>query len=297
MLQLIGILTIMNSLIIMGWWAVNDRGNTASLISVGSIGSIAILVGLVLTFHERAIEISLKGVGTIKAAAQQASVDAQQILDLRKRVETQSATVDLVAKEAADATKLTKDLKEKATEADFKLEKIDNTLKEASEKLKSINEFSEFHTTVLAAQSDSRPAFDQLKKWADDTNSPLSKFAIQTWAAILDIHAPMMYTSGFQVPWQNNVDPAKLNLNDLKSAFNSAPKPIRLALMEYVWKREDFSKRDRMAFMVEILKDSQSLAEVEYAGRYFMEVSQQKLKPLAVEQLLDWWEKNKDTVK
>lgn len=67
---------------------------------------IAITVSLILLLPNRAIELTLKSVGTIKAAAQQASADANVISDLRSRIERQSATIDLVAQQASTTLKL-----------------------------------------------------------------------------------------------------------------------------------------------------------------------------------------------
>ena len=49
-----------------------------------------------------------------------------------------------------------------------------------------------------------------------------------------------------------------------------------------------------MLLLVKVLTNDISLRVVEQAGRYFIQESKQKLKPLAVDEHLEWWEKNKD---
>jgi BMFP domain-containing protein YqiC len=95
----------------------------------GARGWILLIVaptfGLALVYPERAIEISIPKFATIKAAAQQATTDAQAIASIRQRVEAQAATLDLVAKESADAKRLLGDLRKENEIADAKLKQLD----------------------------------------------------------------------------------------------------------------------------------------------------------------------------
>jgi len=68
-------------------------------------------------------------------------------------------------------------------------------------------------------------------------------------------------------------------------------------LLEYIWKtRTDIPKRERMQFIVDVFRNDSSLRAVEYARRYFGGESKTMLKPLAIKQYLDWWEKNKESI-
>jgi len=153
---------------------------------------------------------------------------------------------------------------------------------------------SEFTTTVIFAQNDDRQAFDKLKTWSDDANFPFKDEAQQAWMKILDEHATPFALSGFTVPWTEGVDPANISFERLKASFQSAPAFVRVGLVEYIWKkRQDISKKDKMEFLVEVMKSDKNLSVVEYAGRFFAGESKQKIKPLATDVLLDWWGKNK----
>ena len=121
MLQLLGIIIIANSLIVSGWWLLNGKPWSVGL---GTLLILALVVGLALIFNERAIEISFGKVATLKAAAAQAQTDANEIAKIRERVEAQAATMDLVAKESAEAKKLLAQLSEQNKIAEEKLQSI-----------------------------------------------------------------------------------------------------------------------------------------------------------------------------
>lgn len=121
MIQLVGILVIVNTLVVSAWWL--SQGKPWGL-GFTTLAVLASLVGLALVFNERAIELSFGKFGKIKAAAQQAETDAKEIAEIRKRVEAQAATMDLVAKESAEAKKLLADLTEQNEVAERKLKEL-----------------------------------------------------------------------------------------------------------------------------------------------------------------------------
>ena len=45
--------------------------------------------------------------------------------------------------------------------------------------------------------------------------------------------------------------------------------------------------------MISVMKHDSSLTAVEYAGRHFTAGTEPKIKPMAVEYLVDWWAKHK----
>ena len=98
MFKLFGSLIIINSIIV-GFWLLTST--QAHKVGVLSICALAIFAGCILMLQDRAIEITVKGVGKIKAAAEQATSDANAIAEIKERIEAQSATVDLVAEKAA----------------------------------------------------------------------------------------------------------------------------------------------------------------------------------------------------
>ncbi len=102
-----------------------------------------------------------------------------------------------------------------------------------------------------------------------------------------------MYSSGFTIPWKESFDPSKLPLPALVQQYQGSPPQLKPAMLEYIWKRDDISKVERLDFMIDVMKHDESLRAVEYAGRHFTAGTDQKIKPMAIEYLVDWWEKNK----
>ena len=138
MLKLFGLLLILNSLVVSAWWLSQGK---AWHIGFTTISILACLVGLALVFNERAIELSFSKFGKIKTAAQQAEIDAKEIALIRKRVESQAATVGLIEKETADAKKLVAVLTEQSRIAEEKL-------KESAEKTSEVVRLPDGRTKV-----------------------------------------------------------------------------------------------------------------------------------------------------
>jgi hypothetical protein len=293
-MKFIGILLIINSIAASAWW-ITTHGTYK--VAVISLCSLAVLAGIAFLVCDRLTEFSLEGVGTIRAAAKQATTDANEVAKLKTRVERQSATVDLVAKEAADAKQLVDDLSEKNSKAEEKLSQLDISINEGKIAVKELQLYTQFNTTVLAAQNNNRPAYDQLLTWAKDSLFPFQNASAQAVQTIMDQHASSMYSTGFSIPWTEGVDPQKLSLSELRKNYTSAPPHIRLGLIEFVWsKRTDIPKADRLQFLVDVLRNDENLQVVEYAGRYFAAGTGDKFKPIAIEQHLKWWKENKDSI-
>ncbi|MFZ2147777.1 MAG: hypothetical protein WAV28_11210 [Sedimentisphaerales bacterium] len=160
--------------------------------------------------------------------------------------------------------------------------------------------FIEYLITVSAAENGDRKSYERLKTWGEDNTFMLSSQANVAYGKIRSMHNSPIYRSGFNVPWKEGIDPSKLSLSDLKKNYEnisaSAPR-LKLALIEYIWKREDIQKRNRMEFLIEVLKTDDSLDALEYAGRFFSEGAGVKFHPLASKEILDWWGKNKEKIK
>ena len=234
----------------------------------------------------------------VNAVLTQIKSDANDIERLKNTVENQGATVDLIAKEAADAKQLTNDLSKKNLLAEEKLLELDRSINEGNEAVKELQLYTKFNSTVLSAQNNSRRAYDQLWSWSGESSFPFQRAAAQAVQTIMDQHDPAITRSGFSVSWNEGVDPNKLSLSELWQAIKSVPPHIRLGILEFVWKtRSDIPKKDRLQFIVDVLRSDESLQVVEYAGRYFAQGTGDKLKPIAIKAHLKWWEENKDSVK
>ncbi len=173
--------------------------------------------------------------------------------------------------------------------AEEKLKTLNNSIAKASATLDELESVTVYTKTVVAAQNDDRKAFDKLKEWSGDKNNPFSSKAAQAWRTIFESHNEPMYKSNFPVPWNKDVDHLKFLLPKLIQQYKGAPVQLRPALLEYIWKRDDIPKVDRLDFMIETMKHDSSLTAVEYAGRHFTAGTDLKIKPSAVEYLVPWW--------
>jgi len=182
------------------------------------------------------------------------------------------------------------EIAKKTEEADEKLSEIQQSVTKASSALSELETMSEFMMTVLAARNDDRKAFDKLEEWSKDESNRFSEEAKRAWTSILEAHSsPLVMTPG-DVPWKEDIDPSKLTLSDLKNTYESAPDWLKPAVLKYIWGREDFLTLDQLDFMMTVMKTASSLKVVAQAGRYFTTGTEQKIKPLAITHLSEWWQ-------
>lgn len=179
---------------------------------------------------------------------------------------------------------------------------LEKMLEIAREDLKHLEFQAEFMMTVLSAQNDNRVAWDRLKEWSEDSNFPFSTQAENAYQTIKDIYSNPSRDINIipDVPWGDNFDPSLKTLDELREEYYKAfsyPQDtaflIRQALIKYMWGRNDFAKRDRLDFLIEVIKIDKSLRVVEYAGRIFAKATNLSIKALAVDYFTNWWEKNK----
>lgn len=172
-----------------------------------------------------------------------------------------------------------------------------NKLEEESQlNIVKLNNINDFTMTVLAAQNDDRLAFDKLQSWMINKEYEFQKLAQNAWIQTIEDHNPAGYKSGYKANWPDNVDPSKLTLKQISEHFKKQNKFNQLGIILYINKRSDIPKKDKIAFFVEVLNTNTSLTVVEYAGRFIIKLGNIKFAPLAIQQITDWWEENKDSI-
>jgi len=157
MIQLTGILIVVNTVIVSAWWL--GQGKSWGL-GFTTIAILACLSGLALVFNERAIELSFGQFGSIKTAAKQAETDAKEISEIRKRIEAQAATMDLVARESAEAKELLSNLTEQNKLAEEKIETIKELAAPPSlsvQKIDITNENNVYEAVMTFSSSKNEP--------------------------------------------------------------------------------------------------------------------------------------------
>ncbi|HKP04990.1 MAG TPA: hypothetical protein VJU77_16680 [Chthoniobacterales bacterium] len=290
-IELLGLLLIGNSVAVCAWWLLANKPNVTAAVALSVL---VVFIGLICIFHERITEITITQVGSIKTAARQATGDAEEISKIKERIEAQAATVDLVANKATEAERLARELGEKNELASKKLDTIEDTLKKASKTVDNLNELTAFTSIVLAAQNDDRKSFDQLHEWSKDAKYPLRDRASQAYEMILNASSKP-FGVAYTVPWKRGVDPSKITFEGLKLAIADTPyKEGKFALLQYLESRQDIPMNDRFDYFASVMRSEASLGMVQIAGECFTHLAQLKIKPLAVEFLLEWWSENRD---
>jgi hypothetical protein len=292
-LQIIGVLIIVNALVIACY--VYPKYPTKATITLAAL---AIATGYLLLIADRITEAKLPFLGTFKAKAEQALVDADTVTKLRERVEAQAATVDLVAKQATDAKKLSEEAGKRIEAADSKLSELDKTIDAGKQAQQRLEALTDFQSTVLAAQNDSRSAYMRLWELANTPHYQYSQFAAQAYQTIMDAHTSPMRTMYDITSMGISPDPTKFDKSGIVQVFRGTPDPtIRIALLQYLRKRDDLTKSERMAIFILTLQNDPSVNVAAEAGTEFATDSGDHLKSLAIPQHVQWWELHHDEIK
>lgn len=163
-----------------------------------------------------------------------------------------------------------------------------------SEAIDDLRNESEYILTVIAAKYGERNAFEKLKKLTGDESSMFSKRAAKAVEGIMDQAtwpSPIIYNTS--IP--DNINLSNLSFDQYRSLYSSASMFERFWILGYIQERKDIPKKDKMEFLLEIMKTDDNLQVVDYAGCIFLEESKQNnVKPLEIDKMFNWWEENKD---
>jgi len=85
-----------------------------------------------LILEERIVEVTYKDVLSIKTSVNSVESDAKAISEIRKQIENQRATIDLVATDAQNAKRLSEQASNKLVTADKKLKYLDDAIYRAN---------------------------------------------------------------------------------------------------------------------------------------------------------------------
>jgi len=291
-------MNILGALVITGWWVLTNHKNKGWAVTVCIL---ALFAGTLMLLQDRVVEVSLKGVGTIKAAAEKATTDAAAIADVKKRVEAQSVTVDLVAKSASEAKSLIVELEKKSEKTKQELARLDKTMDEANSTLETMEKTAELATTILSAQNNDWGAFSQLRIWAEDKSNPLRQIAGSAYVKVRLSYTERITTPGYlTIIWDDDLDPSALSLTELEKTYATLNPLYHPHLVNIVWKREDIPKKSRMEFLIRILQNGKSLCAKHFAGKCFVSGAgdkELKWQPFQIEPLIKWWKDNADSIK
>lgn len=255
----VGMLVILASLIAGAWYVISGRPRP---VLASSFTFLAIFVGIFFVVYERATEITITGVGTIKAAAKSAEGDAAAIAKVLTRVEAQSATIDLVAAKATEAEKLSKEL--------------DRLVK--------------FSTTILAARADDRQAFDRLLGYANE-KSDLSRIAGDAYVGLRATYGGALKPGFLNFPTPSDL--ASVAPSKIREFYSALPSTLHAHAIQIIWKREDIPKNDRLELLASVLQSDPSLSATYYAGKFLAADSKLTWEPFKTQELLSQWREDR----
>lgn len=173
--------------------------------------------------------------------------------------------------------------------------KITPKIDQVDAKIKNLNAITEFSITSTAAQYDDMSAFEQLRKWSNDKSYPFRARAEKVLNGIITAENTEFLTSGESYSYAKKADTdiSKLNMNSLLARYRAShASDERNEIFEHVSKRSDITKREKIDFVVEILKKDNSLRIKRKAGLAFNGFTGQQLDPLQPKAILEWYDKN-----
>jgi len=265
----IAILIFINILIVSLYLCTQTDISIKRIVSFAGIG---IVIAAALILLPRTTKYKNPLIGELSTTVENAKNDANVIAEIKKRIEAQSATVDLVAQKASETEKT----------------------------LRELEEITRFSKLATAAQNDDRQAFDELLAWTDNKTSNLWELAANTAIKIRTEYNGPIQPGCMNVQWAKGIDPLKLLIEQIRTEYGKSLSLYHTDFVKKTNKNTAISKKDKMQFYIDILKKDASLAATYYAGKYFIkEANDTELKwfPFSINPLLDWWEKNKNEIK
>src|SRR6266542_6274755 len=121
---------------------------------------------------------------------------------------------------------------------------------------------------MTSAMSGSRSNFDQIVKWSRDNQFPFQAEANRAFesAALLNFSSHLVNVQ-FDIDWKG--DTSTMTFPQAVGALAVMPSRLHPALVDFVWGRTDFPKRDRMEFLLRVIETDENLRAVLKAGFIF----------------------------
>ena len=228
------------------------------------------------------------GFGFEKAATQ-AAADANSINIIRRRVENQSATIDMIAATAKTSESTAKLAQDRLQETEKIIDSLHQVVAQADITLKRLQQSAQVTTFIADAEDDDRSALNELLRVSQDPSNPDAQRAQAAWNTI----TTGAYTGIqliFPVPWNKGIDPTKLDLEQLKTGYMEAKTQLlQVGLLQYIAGRSDFSKMAKAEFFLAVYKDSKSIKNAAYAAHQFYDITKGDLPIFQVELATAWW--------
>jgi len=206
-----------------------------------------------------------------------------------------------VNKASIEAKRMVTEIKNILDGTEQKITELDRSIQDANRAMMELQLLTRFNIVVIRAQADDRDAFDQIRLLGKDASFPYHSIARA-------IEEKMWYDCEYfykafvpdvNISWKEGVDPQKLTLQQLWESYKSGDAKIRFGIIQFMWeKRTDISKKERLQFLVNVFNsDEKSMDVIRLCGHYFKAGTNDNKYGLDYIGHLEWWEKNKETIK
>lgn len=256
---------------------------------VYSSAGLVFVLGLVLSFSDTISKITTS-FGTVELL-NKAKVDAGMIEILRSRVENQSATIDLIAKQATSAEAATAEAERQLDVTGKKLQDVDAALSAANNALARVQQTAELTDIVSDAQNDDRNAFNRLDRIANDDKNQFFSKAKEARDFIFMSTASSLILS-YPVQWKAGVNPIKLTLSQMEAEYEFHSKDnfiTRMAIIQYIWSRDDFDLSSKCDFIVRVAAEDQSVRVAVSALKMLAQALSLQITDININTVRDWW--------
>lgn len=168
-------------------------------------------------------------------------------------------------------------------------------LKKANDMVKELTSLNEFLLVRTKAQNDDREAYDQLYKWREDKSYIYSELAETSEIRIRMYYherkdAGMRYLT---CDWKKYVKDVSFE-QALNLYYEKTPSPYRPGCVTAIWKTDNFSKKQRIQFLIDVLQNDKNLRAIHIAGTYMQQETGREWNPFSPQTFYNWWEENKD---
>jgi len=159
-------------------------------------------------------------------------------------------------------------------------------------------ELFQFLKIASAANFGDKKAFVTLAKWAKDTEYTFHTQADKAYRSILLDRNYDIIVADMGPPRNKNLNLEINNFSDAIGKYEKVEESLKPKYVGLICRNKKLSKYDKMAFSVYVIKKSDGdLGPVEIAGKCFVNMSGLDVPRLDIDPMLDWWEKNKATIK
>ncbi len=265
------------------------------------------LATLIVLLMAVGIGFAYKSVGEFRAEIREDLKELKREVEKRVDEELSKETIqNLITNKVSERVDLTADkiienqiqakVEPKIKDAETRLNTIDEKLEEVERIGTELKLKSEVIMTIIAAQNDDREAFDKLSSWSKDPTFQFSNLADNAVVKIRTSYGRIFTPGYLNVSWKEGTDPSQLPLSKLRKLYMSIAPQYHAYLVNYIWGRDDFPKKDRMQFLVDVLNKAKSLTATYYAGKFLAEEANIKWSPFVIKPLIKWWEKNNEAI-